>query len=723
MAILTSRQSPESALGVGTAMLFLVLCLGLMAPPVNGQVTEQNLTVDLSSDAGPISHKASGWLYGQSEPGIPTVSMMAPLRPQTSAQKPPDGLQHPNGDALQVGSDYKKAGGKEIQLYMQDIYPDWPYNHPGIDDYVEKVRIIVKKTVADPNHELFSYVPFNEPDNNWYGYSGVPLQKLLRDWKTVYLAIRALDPNAKIVGPGFYNYRRETYRQFLRYVRDNQVLPQEISWHELQDNSFSGFDDRYLDYRELETSLGIAPIPIVINEYTRANGDLGLPGKLVPWISRLENRKVLACLAFWTPSGTLADLVARTWPNRATGGWWVYKWYGGMTGETVSVIPPDTYGFGLQGVATLDPTKRQARIIFGNAAGTVKVKIKGFNHAPFFGSDVHVYVWRVDSSGIEPSSGPILQQETEYAVSSDEITVEVNGAIETSAYHLIVTPATSAAPSVAVNHYKAEFSDLSGGATISYGKSPGRPSTGYVKGFDAHSKAAVEFAVTAPDDGYYDLGLSYSFDPAGDIAKHTKIALYLNGSPMAILDLTKTTNGKSWPTLPRKVFLAGGINLISYAALPDGSSSPVRIDSLDVSPASGLLTTYEAASKGTMLGGAVKIEVTSETPVRKFATLIGAAKENFLQFNNVSVSASGSYKMIVTYSNSEKGHAGQVERYADISVNDGPTKRVYFRNTFDKSVFRSSVVEMELIKGANTVRFSNTDQFAPDIEKIQIANP
>lgn len=105
------------------------------------------------------------------------------------------------------------------------------------------------------------------------------------------------------------------------------------------------------------------------------------------------------------------------------------------------------------------------------------------------------------------------------------------------------------------------------------------------------------------------------------------------------------------------------------------------------------------------------------------ATHIGAGNANFLQFNEVTAPASGNYKTIVTYNNSEQGRAGQVERYAEIAVNGGAPKKVYFRNTFDQSVFRTNVVDVELRSGANTIRFSNPRSFAPDIDKIQIAAP
>jgi hypothetical protein len=78
--------------------------------------------------------------------------------------------------------------------------------------------------------------------------------------------------------------------------------------------------------------------------------------------------------------------------------------------------------------------------------------------------------------------------------------------------------------------------------------------------------------------------------------------------------------------------------------------------------------------------------------------------------------------MIVTYTNSEMGHSGPVERYADISANGQASKRAYFRNTFDKSIFRTNVIDVDLTAGANSIRSSNPESYAPDIQKIQIAS-
>lgn len=67
---------------------------------------------------------------------------------------------------------------------------------------------------------------------------------------------------------------------------------------------------------------------------------------LVQWMIRFENSKVNGMLTYWTAAGTLNDLVTQN--NKATGGWWLYKWYGELTGNTVAVTPPTTNG-SLQG--------------------------------------------------------------------------------------------------------------------------------------------------------------------------------------------------------------------------------------------------------------------------------------------------------------------------------------------------------------------------------------
>src|SRR5690606_36786127 len=111
----------------------------------------------------------------------------------------------------------------------------------------------------------------------------------------------------------------------MSYAKANNVVPDIVTWHELQNDFFTDWYNHFNHYRNIETNLSITPRPIAINEYGRFSGDLGVPGNLVQWMARFENSKVNGMLAYWTTAGTLNDLITQN--NKATGGWWLYKWY------------------------------------------------------------------------------------------------------------------------------------------------------------------------------------------------------------------------------------------------------------------------------------------------------------------------------------------------------------------------------------------------------------
>ncbi|HEY0001262.1 MAG TPA: dockerin, partial [Actinoplanes sp.] len=463
------------------------------------------LVVDLGTSTGALRYGATGFLYGLGDEGIPNETMLAALRPQVTAQKAPDGLQHPNGDALKIAPMFKRAGGRDIQIYMQDIYQQWPYENLGLADYLAKVDTMTRKVVADPYRSSYVYVPFNEPDQIWYAGN---LAGLLSDWKSVYQRIRSIDPTARIAGPGFANYRSADLRTFLTYARDNGVLPDVTAWHELGDDFYSSWQAHYDDYRAIETSLGVPARPITINEYGRITGDLGVPGNLVQFVAKFEASKVDGCLAYWTTAGGLNDLVTRN--NEATGGWWLYKWYGELTGDTVAVTPPSPGG-SLQAVAALDTSRKQARVILGGndpASGTydTNVVVKG---AASFGSTAHATVWGVDTSGLNPSPGPYVVSEGDFAISDGQLTVPLTGLKGTSAYQIILTPNTDATVATA-NRYEAEYARLGGTAQVMYGTNTGYSGTSFVAGYSASTTASTKFVVTVPADGYYNLSLRYA---------------------------------------------------------------------------------------------------------------------------------------------------------------------------------------------------------------------
>ncbi|KAI8812368.1 carbohydrate binding family 6 [Cladochytrium replicatum] len=686
------------------------------------------LTVDLTSNTGPLRYGAVGFLYGLGDVGIPTDTMLFALKPQVTAQKPPDGLQHPNGDAIKIAPAFKRAGGREIQVYTQDIYQSWPYPVPGVQAYLKDLEPVINKLKADPYHSSYVYVPINEPDLQWYENN---VTGLMTDWKTIVQRIRTLDPTARFAGPNFAIYRNDEHTKFFTYAKENDVYPDVVTWHELQNDFFTNWYDHFNHYRALEAKLGVSPRPITINEYARSSGDLGVPGNLVQFIARFENSKVDGCLAYWTTAGGLNDLVTHN--NQATGAWWLYKWYSDMTGNTITVLTPSV-GSSLQGVASVDSSKKQVRVIFGGnnpAAGTysTSITLKGLSSTGFLGSTVHATMWGVDTSGLDPSTGPYVLSESDYAVSSGQISINLSNLQGKSAYHIIVTPNTSRSPA-ANSRYEAEYAAISGTAKITYGSNTGYSGTYFVEGYGASSTASTVFTITSPTDGFYNLGLRYSAGPYTGAPTDRSIKMRLNQEDLTILELHGTADWNSWNTVTVKAFLPAGINRVEFNAYTDDDVDAINIDFLDVASAAGTITNYEAESPANTVTGQAAIWNNAAASGGKYAGNIGLVGNNTITFNNISAQKSGPHRLVVVYANGELGagadnyNANIVDRYAIVSVNGDSAQNVPFRNTLGWSNWRSTVATVELNAGNdNKIVFSNPSAWAPDIDYIRIALP
>jgi Carbohydrate binding module (family 35) len=586
---------------------------------------------------------------------------------------------------------------------------------------------MVRKVVADPNHASYVYVPFNEPDGIWYQNN---LTGLENDWKTVYQKIRSIDPTARIAGINYSSYNDTAYRNFMTFAKANNVLPDVTTWHELGDSFFTNWYTNYTNYRAIETDLGISPRPIVINEYGRSSGDLGVPGNLVQWITRFENSKVQACLAYWTTAGALNDLVTEN--NKATGGWWLYKWYGEMTGDTVAVTPPTQNG-SLQGLATVDSAKKQARVVFGGSGSvtdvfSTNVVVKGLASASYFGSTVHATVWGVDSTGLAASPGPYEVTEADFPVVNGQITVPLTGLKGSSAYQVIVTPDKDLTTVTSATRYEAEYARLSGTAKVTYGANTGYSGTSFSEGYGASTTASTNFVVTAPTNGYYNVGLRYSAGPyaGAPTARVTRVSL--NGSTLTDLALPGTADWNTWKTATTKVFLNAGINRIDVSAFATDDRDAINVDYLDVTPTTGTITGYEAESSANTLSGTAAVATNSAASGGSYVGFIGNGATNTLRFNGVTAAGAGTYRLVVTYANGELGsgatnyNSNIVDRYADVSVDGGTATRSYFRNTLGWSNFRTTVLNVTLAAGNNTITFANSSTgYAPDIDRIQVA--
>ncbi|HEY0499625.1 MAG TPA: LamG-like jellyroll fold domain-containing protein [Kutzneria sp.] len=412
------------------ATLVAAAAFGAAGPPVSAAAAPnaaETLGVDLAAPTGAFHGGAAGALYGISDQGVPSDNLIAGMGLASTDTKAQDGQQHPGSDALEVAKPFFADGGRDLFVYMTDVYRNFPYERTSYAEYQGYLRTEVQQIMKDPQRDHIVLVPYNEPDGNWFsGLTTDPavLAAFDDEWLQTYRFLKGLWPKARIAGPNFYSYHPDQFKTFLTFCKLNGCLPDVTTWHEL-DNT-STVRPNVAAYRQLETSLGIAHRPVNLNEYA-ARYQLTSPGRMVSWLSAIEDTKVDGDLPYWNQNGSLGDSVSQN--NIPNAQWWLYHWYSSMTGQTVAVAPPhgDTDNT-LQGVATLDKAERQARIIVGGGpAGPANVVVKHVDPA-VFGRTVHATVQEDDWSGMTgAAAAPARMFDGDVRVSADgSLTVPVD---------------------------------------------------------------------------------------------------------------------------------------------------------------------------------------------------------------------------------------------------------------------------------------------------------
>lgn len=507
---------------IRAAAVALLALTGLALPPAAPASAATTITVNLANSTGPVFHGASGALYGLSENGVPGADLIDPLHIRTIAQGPANAAQHPTGHADQVAPEFFGSGGQYLLDYMQDYYSQWPYQNVGIPSYLSTVDTIVDAVQSGPYASKYVFVPFNEPNNIWYnlnpsasGFS-TQLAQFESDWATVYHRIRADDPGALIAGPNTSYYDPTVMGDFLAYAKANNVLPNMITWHELSPSSLQNYPASYASVTALEKQNGISALPIDIDEYADRY-HLSVPGEMVQWLSMFENTKVYADMPFWDIADNYSDTAVRN--DEPTGQWWLMDWYGALTGNTVQVTPPqpntvDT----LQGLAALDASKKQARVIVADpSGGNDTAAITGLSPG-LFGSEVHVSVQSIGWTGYDGAAyTPVDDAETNYPVTNGTVDVPLGALNPSAAYQLIVTPAGSASvPSASppsTQQYLAADATLTDATVYSQGSESNYNGYYTAGGRDVgsidQSDSRVAFHVTVPSTGRYYLSVYY----------------------------------------------------------------------------------------------------------------------------------------------------------------------------------------------------------------------
>ncbi|MET7475565.1 RICIN domain-containing protein [Streptomyces sp. NPDC005648] len=423
--------------GVAAALGTAVLTAALVTPAQAAPTASTTLVVNADQTLRPVTHVATGSLYGLADASTPSDSLVTPLKPNTFVQMAPGGSQLPNGepkpagDALVVAAKAARAGAKVV-VRMPDWYPNFPYKWVSWSDWLSAVDKQVASVQASGATDIAAYELWNEPDWTWDTANAGAFDA---GWARTYKEVRAKDTKTPIQGPSYSAWNQSWMSTFLTDAKASGTVPDIIAWHELQGSA--NIAAHVSAYRALESSLGISPRPIAIEEYGTTS-EVGVPGPLVGYVAKFERAGVHdAELAFWNHYGTLGDTLTDT-GGSPNGAYWLYKWYGDMSGNMLVTTPPAQTG--IDGAASLNGSGNQISVIFGGGAGSSAVQIKGLGSLSAFGATVHAKLEYTPSKGRTTAvSGPVTISDADYAVSNGTITVPVT-TNASDGYHLTITP-------------------------------------------------------------------------------------------------------------------------------------------------------------------------------------------------------------------------------------------------------------------------------------------
>lgn len=436
-----SRTSFRATLEAALGAVALTAALGTAAPAHAAPTSATTLVVSANQTLRPVTHVATGSLYGLDTASVPADSLVEPLKPNTFVQMAPGGSQLPNGestpggDALVVAPQAAKAGAKVV-VRMPDWYPDFPYKWVSWSNWLAAVDQQIASVKSSGATNIAAYELWNEPDWTWDTSAAGSFDS---GWATTYKEVRAKDSGTPVQGPSYSAWNQSWMSTFLTDAKTSGTVPDIVSWHELQGPQ--NIAAHVAAYRALETSLGISPRPIAIEEYGTTS-EVGVPGPLASYVAKFERTGVHdAELAFWNHYGTLGDTLTDT-GGSPNGAYWLYKWYGDMSGNMLVTTPPAQTG--IDGFASLNSSANQLSVVTGGCTGSCAVTVNGLSSLSAFGSTVHVKLEYTPSKGRTTAvSGPVTISDTDYTVSGGSITVPVT-MNASDGYHLTVTPSGTA---------------------------------------------------------------------------------------------------------------------------------------------------------------------------------------------------------------------------------------------------------------------------------------
>src|SRR5450756_339088 len=536
------------------------------------------LVVNIGSVLRPVTHVAAGGLYALASATVPTAAELPSLhlnqlvQPAPGVQQLGSGATVPTGDALKVAPLATGAGAQEY-VRMPDIYPNFPYVWVSWSDWLSKVTTMVDaRLAATATTNIDGWELWNEPDWTWNTAAAGSFDA---GWVRTFQSVRALDSVTPIVGPSISVYNHAWMANWLAYAKANNALPSVITWHQLTTGSHANVAANVADFKALEASLGISPLPIAIDEYA-ATSEVDVPSGALHYIAAFERSGILnASRAYWYEPGTVNGLL---YNNKPTGTYWLYKWYGDMAGNMVAV----TQAGSQDGIASYDATRKIVNVVVGGDSGTNSVQVTGL--APLGSSVKVVLSYTPDSGRLANVSAPTTLSTTTYAVSNGSVTVPITSQNSSGAYQLLITPAAGPVTSYQQT-YEAENATVVNASIEASSAASDGYYVGNINGTgDERTDSFVDFLVSVPTAGSYTLTIRYA---NGGTATSTQGLSYDSGG-WSTVSYPPTSSWTTFATAAAgTVALNAGSNVIRLAKGSPffaGGTGYAELDSIAVTP-------------------------------------------------------------------------------------------------------------------------------------------
>ncbi len=362
----------------------------------------ETVTVDCSKDQGPLTHCASGFLYGFSADGsAPPDDAVLPLNVRFHRTRIEDTI---------AQAPRLKVLGVQQQVVLSDA---WGYEGPYPGDHGDWAKweqfVLRQVDLLREAGVQAQYDVWNEPDHGYF-WRRTP-EQFLETWTRACRVLRRADPSAVIVGPSWSNVRPGDgrFNAFLLHCLTNGAAPDYVSWHFPK--------DAVAECRACREFCAKHTIPIRgvwINEYCCANEQSAANTAFE--LAELEHAGVNgACHAIWTTDGRhdrLDGILAED--GRPRGPWWLYRRYAAMSGRILASTPTDH----VQAVAAADSAARKLDILLGRRGGSglrVVLRLDHLDALSFLGGgpSVQVKVERVpDGAGAAVAALPVTLEGT-----------------------------------------------------------------------------------------------------------------------------------------------------------------------------------------------------------------------------------------------------------------------------------------------------------------------